>query len=262
MLQTRADAEEVVQEAWLRLAKAEDVRSPEGFLLRATTRLCLDREKSARRRRESYVGPWLAELVDTHPTPDLEAETLESLNLGLLHVLLTLPPLHRAVFLLREAFDYPYEEIGRIVGRRPDACRQIARRARDQVRREGAETSVDAREHTRLLEAFLDAARAGETARLERLLADDVVLLSDGGGKAVAATKPVRGANNVARFLAGIARRASDDTTIRLRTVNGSPAAEIRDAGRVSSVFLLHVHEGVVRRVFAVRNPDKLAGLD
>ena len=262
MLQTREDAEEVVQDAWLRLASADGVESVEGFVLRVTTRLCLDREKSARRRRETYVGPWLADLVDTSRTPDEETEQIESLNLGLLHVLLTLPPLERAVFLLREAFDYPYDRIAEVVGRRPDACRQIARRARHHVRSEDVERSVDREAHEQLLAAFLEAAEKGEAGRLEGLLAEDVVLISDGGGKVVSATRPIGGRTNVARFLVGISQKAPAGTTVSFRQVNGVPGAEVRIEGRVAALFTLQVAKGRIRRVFVVRNPEKLSALE
>ena len=261
MLQTREDAEEVVQDAWIRLSGAGSVESVEGFLLRVTTRLCLDREKSARRRRETYVGPWLADLVDTSHTPEEEAEHLESLNLGLLHVLLTLPPLERAVFLLREAFDYPYDRIAEIVGRRPDACRQIARRARGHIREERMASPVDHEVHQRLLVAFLSAAQEGDVDRLEQLLAEDVVLISDGGGKAIAARRPILGPSNVTRFLVGIAGKAPGGTTIGFRQVNGAPAVEVRIEGEVSAIFTLQEVDGLIRRVFVVRNPEKLAAL-
>lgn len=261
MLQTREDAEEAVQEAWLRLARSESVDSVEGFLLRTTTRLCLDREKSASRRRETYAGPWLADLVDTRSSPEQEADRLQSLNLGLLHVLLTLPPLERAVFLLREAFDYPYDEIAPVVGRRPDACRQLARRARNRVRSQGATLSVDPKQHEALLHAFLQASQEGELQRLESILANDVVLVSDGGGRVVAATRPIQGASNVSRFLVGIARKAGGEVSAEVSTVNGAPAAVIRIDGVVSAVFSLQVEGGRVRRIFVVRNPEKLRGV-
>lgn len=261
MLQTREDAEEVVQDTWLRLAGAESVESVEGFLLRVTTRLCLDREKSARRRRETYVGPWLADLLDTSPTPEEEVEELESLNLGLLHVLLTLPPLERAVFLLREAFDYPYDRIAEVVGRRADTCRQIARRARAHVQAERAESHVDHDVHEQLLAAFLSAAHEGDGEKLEELLAEDVVLVSDGGGRVVAALRPILGAQKVSRFLIGVAGKAPPETTVRVRQVNGAPAAEVRIEGAVAAVFSLEVTDGRIRRVFIVRNPEKLAAL-
>ena len=261
MLQTREDAEEVVQDAWIRLSGAGSVESVEGFLLRVTTRLCLDREKSARRRRETYVGPWLADLVDTSHTPEEEAEHLESLNLGLLHVLLTLPPLERAVFLLREAFDYPYDRIAEIVGRRPDACRQIARRARGHIREERMASPVDHEVHQRLLVAFLSAAQEGDVDRLEQLLAEDVVLISDGGGKAIAARRPILGPSNVTRFLVGIAGKVPSGTTIGFRQINGAPAVEVRIEGEVSAIFTLQEVDGLIRRVFVVRNPEKLAAL-
>lgn len=260
MLGVRAEAEDVIQDAWIRLSRTPEVRSVEGFLVRTTTRLCLDRSTRARVRRESYVGLWLPEPLPDEDTAAEEVEHLESLTLAMLHVIGRLGPLERAVFLLREAFDYGYAEIGELVDRRPDACRQIAHRARRRVREEGV-GSVEADEHAALLEAFLDAARAGEVARLEALLTDDAVLLSDGGGKAVSALNPVRGPNRVARFLVGIARNAPASTAFELRQLNGLPAAVVSVEGRVVATFSLQVREGRIRRVFSTRNPDKLEGL-
>ncbi|HSM04661.1 MAG TPA: RNA polymerase sigma factor SigJ [Longimicrobiales bacterium] len=262
MLQTRSDAEDVVQDAWRRLAGAGEVRSIDGFLVRTTTRLCLDREKSARARRERYVGPWLPELLDTRPGPGDRIERLESVNLALLHVLLRLGPVDRAVFLLREVFDYGYDEIADVVDRRPDACRQIARRARERVRREGADRPVDPGEHEALLRAFLEAARAGELARLEALLAEDVVMVSDGGGKVPSATREVTGISSVARLLAGVAGKAPAGVSMDIRSINGMPAAVVRVEDALEVVFLLQIADGRIRRIFAVRNPDKLVDID
>ena len=188
-------------------------------------------------------------------------EQLESLNLGLLHVLLTLSPLERAVFLLREAFDYPYEDIARLVGRRADSCRQLAHRARDRVRSQKADVAVDSELHEELLQAFLSAAQGGDLARLEGMLADDAVLVSDGGGKVVSATRPVVGPSNIARFFAGIAQKAPEGTEVVLRPVNGAPAALILVEGHLDTVFSLQTAQGRIYRVFAVRNPEKLVGL-
>jgi RNA polymerase sigma-70 factor (ECF subfamily) len=260
MLGVRAEAEDVVQDAWLRLSRTPRVRSLEGFLVRTTTRLCLDRSTSARARRESYVGLWLPEPLPDEDTAAHEVEHLESLTMAMLHVIGRLGPLERAVFLLREAFDYGYREIGELVDRRPDACRQIAHRARRRVREEGS-GSVDADEHQALLRAFLQAARAGEVSRLEELLTDDAVLISDGGGKAVSALNPVQGPDRVARFLVGITRGAPPSTTVELRRLNGLPAAVVHMEGAVAATFCLQVQEGRIRRIFSVRNPEKLEGL-
>ena len=261
MLRTRADAEDVVQDAWLRFTRTPDVRSVEGFLVRTTTRLCLDREKSARARREEYVGPWLPEPLVEVPSEDGNVELLESINMALLHLIGSLSPLERAVFLLREAFEYGYDEIGEIVGRRPDHCRQIARRARARIQGEGGAGSVDPGEHEKLLGAFLQASRTGDFVALESLLHEDAVLLSDGGGKVVAATNPIVGRGNVSRFMVGISGKAPDGVSVTLESLNGLPGAVVRIHDQPVAAFLLHVEGGRIRRVFAVRNPEKLAHL-
>lgn len=260
MLGVRAEAEDVVQDAWIRLRDAPAVEAVEGFLVQTTTRLCLDRSKSARVRRENYVGLWLPEPLPDEALADEEIEHLESLTMAMLHVIDRLSPLERAVFLLREAFDYPYEQIGELVGRRPDACRQIASRARRRVRGE-VEESLDPEDHHDLLLAFLQAARKGDIEALESLLTDDAALISDGGGKAVSARNAIVGRNRVARFIAGVTEATPESTRVEIRRLNGLPAAVVIDGRDVVATFSLSVVSGAVHRIFSVRNPDKLRGL-
>ena len=255
MLQTNAEAEDVVQDAWIRLDATSDVHSVEGFLVRTVTRLCLDREKSARARREEYIGPWLPEPMEVRD-PAIEHE--ETLSLAALHVIGTLRPVERAVFLLREVFDYQYDEIGVIVDRTAAACRQIARRARERVQARGPDSAVPHGEHAALLEAFLSAAQLGDLSELEKLLAADAELIADGGGKVVAALKPILGAGAVARFMAGIARKAWPGISVVIEPVNGVPAAIVLERGAPVALFSLHIQDGRIRRVLALRNPDKL----
>ena len=263
MLGTRAEAEDVVQEAWLRLERAGPVDSVDGFLVTAVTRLSIDHLRSARVRRERYVGPWLPEPLTTpEEDPARQVERAEALSLALLRVLDRLDPVQRAVFLLREVFDYPYEDVARVVGRRVDHCRQLARRARERVREERPPVEADPAEHERLLERFVAAADAGDLAGLEALLAEDVVLLSDGGGKVPAALNPVRGRDRVARFMVGVRKKATGDVSVRLARANGLPAALVYVDGRLGSLLALDVRDGRVATVFSVRNPDKLRGLE
>lgn len=262
MLETRADAEDALHEAWFRLQRARGVDSVEGFLVTTVTRICMDELKSARVKRERYVGPWLPEpLLTTDAGADLEVERHEALSMAMLQVLDRLDPLERAVFLLREAFSYPYDEIARIVGRREDHCRQIAHRAATRVRAERPRVEADAAAHQRLLTSFLGAAATGDLARLEALLTEDVTLYSDGGGKAAAATNPVVGPDRVARFMAGISAKAPDETTTDFVVLNGLPGAVVRVAGEVAVTVSLDVREGRVCRVYMVRNPEKLGGV-
>lgn len=262
MLGSRVEAEDVVQEAWLRLQRIRGVDSVEGFLVTATTRLAMDQLRSARVRRERYVGPWLPEpIVTTGDDPAREAERSELLSMALLRVLERLEPLERAVFLLREAFGYDYADIARMVDRREDHCRQIAHRARQRVQADRPRLEADPDEHARLLDAFLRASAVGDLAALEALLADDAVLVSDGGGKAVAARNEVVGAGRVARFMAGIALKAPADLVTRRVTLNGLPGAVVDTAGRPDVAIALDVADGRIRAVFMVRNPDKLGGV-
>ena len=264
MLGTRAEAEDVVQEAWLRLERAGAVDSVDGFLVTAVTRLSIDHLRLARVRRERYVGPWLPEPLTTpeEEDPARQVERAEALSLALLRVLDRLDPVQRAVFLLREVFDYPYEDVARVVGRRVDHCRQLARRARERVRDERPPMEADPAEHERLLERFVAAADAGDLAGLEALLAEDVVLLSDGGGKVPAALNPIHGRDRVARFMVGVRKKATGDVSVRLARANGLPAALVYVDGRIGSLLAVDVRDGRVAAVFSVRNPDKLKGLE
>lgn len=267
MLGSRAEAEDVVQDAWLRLERAGGVDSVEGFLITATTRLAIDQLRSARVRRESYVGPWLPEPIvaaaalDSPARPDAAAERAELLSLGLLRVLEQLEPVERAVFLLREAFGYSFAEIARAVQRSEGHCRQIAVRARERVHRERPKLEPDPVEHARLLEAFLRATGAGDVARLEALLTRDVVVLSDSGGRVPAARNPIHGPNAVARFAIGLARMRDEWTEIEGVLVNGVPGVVVRRPGPDVSVLTLDVEEGRIRTIYIVRNPEKLSSL-
>lgn len=261
MLDTRADAEDAVHEAWLRLQDAGPVRSPEGFLVTTVTRLCIDELRSARRRRTDYVGPWLPEPLVTGTGTEADLERSEALSMALLRVLDRLTPLERAVFLLREVFGYDYDAVADITGRRRDHCRQLAAAARKKVRsgRPGAEAS--AAEHGRLVRAFLEASRSGDPEALERLLRDDVVLVSDSGGKATAARRPVTGPDAVARFMVGVVRKAPPGAEVRFVDLNGRPGAVVDVDGRPVVSVSLDVADGRIAAVLMVRNPDKLAGL-
>jgi RNA polymerase sigma-70 factor (ECF subfamily) len=267
MLETRADAEDALREAWFRLQRARSqhrggVDSVEGFLVTAVTRICIDELKSARVKRTSYVGPWLPEpLLTTEAGPDEEVGRHQALSMALLQALDRLDPLERAVFVLREAFGYPYEEVARIVGKREDHCRQIAQRAATRVRAERPRAEADAAAHERLLTGFLAAAATGDLSRLEAMLTEDVTLYSDGGGKAAAAIDPVVGPDRVARFMAGISEKAPEGTTTDLVLLNGLPGAVVRVDGRVAVTVSLDVREGRVCRVYLVRNPEKLTGV-
>ncbi|GAB7193670.1 RNA polymerase sigma-70 factor [Kineococcus sp. NUM-3379] len=269
MLGSAADAEDVVQETWLRWADLPaparaDVRDPRAYLVRTVTRQALNRLRTLARRREEYVGEWLPEPLLTGPDVAEDAELAESVSFAVLTVLETLGPVERAVFVLREVFDVPYGEIAEAVGRTPAAVRQIAHRAREHVAARRPRVRVSRAEQTAVVERFLAAVRGGDLQGLLDVLAPDVVLVSDGGGVVAAARRPVVGAERVGAFLAGLAALAAQGVGVEAATVwvNGAPAARFDLDGELSTVASLVVEDGRIARIYAVRNPGKLARLD
>lgn len=274
MLGSVADAEDVVQDAWLRWSAAErtDVVDERAYLVQVTTRLALDRLGSARARRESYVGPWLPEPLLTGPGvtaappapgPDEAAELGEQVSLALLVVLETLSPAERAVFVLREVFGMSVAEVAGVLDRSEAAVRQMAHRARGHVRARQPRFDADRRSHREVTDRFLAAVAGGDMEALLAALAPDVVLVSDGGGKAKAALRPISGADKVARFLVGIARQGAElpDLRIEVADVNGSPALVAWIGTDPFGSISLAVAGGRIEQVLVVVNPDKLAGL-
>ncbi|MDH4146721.1 MAG: RNA polymerase sigma factor SigJ [Acidimicrobiia bacterium] len=256
-----ADADDVVQETWIRSERADGIDNPAAWLTTVASRLALDRLRSAQRRRETYVGPWLAEPILTDRDPAHLVELDESVRLGFLAVLERLGPVERAVFLLRDVFDLPYAEIAEIVERNEAAVRQTAHRARSRVRAERPRFDpAGPREH-QLLEAFLVAAASGSVEDLQKLLAEDVVLLSDGGPRHRAARQPVVGPSRLARFLVNLTKRLRAGSTVEIVEANGEPAVVVRTGD--TPVLLLEVEfDGpLVRRIHSVVNPDKLASV-
>jgi RNA polymerase sigma-70 factor (ECF subfamily) len=259
MLGSVADAEEVVQEAWLRWSATDRaaVRVPEAFLRRVVTRLCLDQLKSARARRETYVGPWL-------PDPVVEPEPADDVTLPLLLALERLSPLERAAFLLHDVFDESFETIAESLGRDPAACRQLAARARDHVRAERPRFPVERGHGMAIAQAFFAASRGGDIAALGAMLAEDVTLHSDGGGKRPAAGRVMRGLSEVTRSFAAIARllRGRQGTLLHMAYVNGLPGFVTREPDGLLQTTALLIDAGKVRAVYVMRNPDKLGHLD
>jgi RNA polymerase sigma-70 factor, ECF subfamily len=262
MLGSVAEAEDVVQEALLRLEGAEDVENPEAFLTTVTTRLSLDVLRSARVRREAYVGSWLPEpLVEDDAAARVEDE--ETVSLAFLTMLEQLSPDERAVLVLREAFDYRFAEIGEVLGKTPDNCRQILSRARRALVTERPRFDPDPGERRKLASTFLAAAREGDMAGLVALLARDAVLVGDGGGKARAIARPLVGAERIAKALSAFARIAVEwGLEFEPVLVNGQPGfrAVAPDGGLVN-VLSVDVADGHVVRLHSVVNPDKLAHL-
>lgn len=268
MLGSVAEAEDVVQDAFLRMHDTEsaELRSPEAYASTVTTRLAIDQLKSARVRRERYVGSWLPEplLTSADDTdPAARAELNETLSTAFLVLMESLSPVERAVFVLREAFGYGYPQIAAIVGKGEANCRQILTRARQQIgnRRPRFEPSRERRDE--LARRFLAATETGDLAGLEQLLADDVVFYGDGGGKAAAVREPVSGGLRVARFMLGIARQVTSlGGHFEPTEVNGQPGARLVDAeGRLGAVISLTIADGKVTAVHNVLNPDKLGHL-
>jgi RNA polymerase sigma-70 factor (ECF subfamily) len=260
MLGSVMDAEDVVQEAYLRWQRAPqaEVRSPKAYLSAVVTRLCIDQLRSARARREEYIGSWLPEPLPTEPAPDA-ALLDESLSMAFLVLLESLNPTERAVCLLREVFDYDYGEISRLVDKSEENCRQIARRARQSVaaRRPSFESSPEQEE--RLMGSFLEACFGGDMEGLLALLSEDVTLWSDGGGKTRAALNPIHGADKVARFFSGILRKAPAGFVVRRASINGRPGLiGYFEDGRPQSVATFDVAEGSIRAIRLVVNPEKL----
>jgi RNA polymerase sigma-70 factor, ECF subfamily len=264
MLGSVMEAEDVVQEAFLRWQGTHDdeVRSPSAYLSTVVTRLCIDRLRSAQARREQYVGPWLPEpLLEEKEIPGT-AELDDSLSMAFLVLLESLSPVERAVFLLREVFDYEYAEIASLVGKSEANCRQIARRARQSVaaRRPRFESSPE--QEDRLMGSFLRASLGGDMEALIALLSEDVTLYSDGGGKTQAALRPIYGSDRVARFLAGILRKAPPDLAVRQTRVNGRPGfVGYFGDGTPQSVVTIDVAEGSITAIRLVVNPEKLANV-
>ncbi|CAL9584283.1 ECF RNA polymerase sigma factor SigJ [Streptomyces sp. enrichment culture] len=272
MLGRLADAEDVVQDAWLRWSAADrgSVREPRGYLVRVTTRLAIDRLRQIKSRGETYVGPWLPEPYVTDYTdhagtvPDAaeRAVLADSVSLAVLVVLESLSPLERAVFVLREAFGYPYAEIAAMLDRGEAAVRQLAGRARKHVDERRPRYDVDPALRRDLTERFLSAAAGGDLEGLMSLLAPDVRLVGDSGGKARAPLRVLESADKVGRFVLGAVRKGGvSGASLRFLELNGGPAALILTGGEPDAVLQVEVSEGRIQALYVIRNPDKLRSL-
>ena len=261
MLGSVVEAEDVVQEAWLRWQGTErsGVRNPAAFLTTTTTRLAVNAATSARATREAYVGPWLPEPVDTGADPTLGAERAAALDVAVLLLLERLAPAERAAYVLREAFDYPYREIAEVLGTSEPNARQLASRARRHLAVEGS-TPAPPQQRRQLVRAFLGAARDGDLATLERLLTDDVVARADGGGRVHASRRDVCGAARVTNFLDNVRRKYWRGTTIDLVEVNGGPGLLVATDRPITLITLDTTVRGIERLLLVV-NPDKLGRL-
>ncbi len=266
MLGSAADAEDVLQETWLRWAGVDlaSVRDQRAYLVRITTRQALTRLRTLGRRRESYVGPWLPEPLLTAPDVAEDVELADSVSMAMLLVLETLTPPERAVFVLHDVFDFGYGEVAEAVGKTPAAVRQIAHRAREHVAARRPRGPVASAQARAALAAFQRATQTGDVQDLLDILAPDVVFLGDGGGIVQAVPRPVVGAAKVSRLLsAGVTRLGRiEGAALEPAQVNGHPALILRVDGEVDSVIAVRIDEGLVTGLYAVRNPEKLSHLE
>jgi RNA polymerase sigma-70 factor (TIGR02957 family) len=262
MLGSAADAEDVVQETWLRWAGVDraEVHDPRAYLVRIVTRQALNRLRTLARRREEYVGEWLPEPLLTSPDVAEDVEFAESVSIAMLTVLETLAPAERAVFVLREVFDLPYADIAAAVDKTPAAVRQIAHRAREHVEARRPRIQVDRAEHKQVVGRFLAALQTGDLQVLLDVLAPDVVLVADGGGEVAAVRRPIVGRDHVARLLSRF-RTVAPDAVVGAAWLNGAPAARVDLAGELDTAVSLVVADGRITHIYAIRNPHKLTGL-
>jgi RNA polymerase sigma-70 factor (ECF subfamily) len=268
MLGSLADAEDVLQDAWLRFqaAEKEDVRSEEAYLVTIVTRLCLDRLKSAKAKREIYVGPWLPEpIVDADAvSPETAVELADDLSYALLLTLERLSGAERAAFLLHDVFDKPFDEVAAALGKSEAACRQLAARARKAVRDGHNKRKTEPAEYQALLEQFVAAAASGDASRLSALLSKDVVVYSDGGGVKAAALNPVIGVDRVSRFFLGLLKKAArlgGQAEYKPVSINGAPGLLGFVNGEVDQTVSIEVRDGRIAAFYIVRNPEKLGGV-
>ncbi|RCS41109.1 RNA polymerase sigma factor SigJ [Bremerella cremea] len=264
MLGSMPDAEDIVQEAYVRWEQAgrPELDSPRSWYLRVCARLCLDRIKSVRYQREMYIGPWLPEPI--LPDHAEQAELDETVSIALMLTIERLTPTERAAFILHDLFGYEFAEVAEIVGLKPDHCRQLARRAREHLRGEKQRSRIDVDGVRRISDAFFQAIQAGDLAALRSVLTEDVTLYTDSGGKVSAAKAPVVGFDSVTTFLIRVFKNAQREYPFELRTVwfNGSPGVLCILNGEKISAFQFELIEGRINTVFVHRNPDKLAPLD
>lgn len=258
MLGSVAEAEDIVQDAYLRWHRADRpaVTDPKAFLAKTVTRLCLDYLKSARVKRETYIGPWVPEpVIETD-----EDEHHDDITLTLMMALERLSPLERAAFLLHDVFGLAFDDVAKAIDRDTAACRQLASRARDHVRTARPRFPVSRAHGADIAKAFYAATRSGELEKLQSLLASDAVLYSDGGGKRVAALNPIHGNSNIARFLAGLARKGFTDGPLvsRQASVDGLPGIIVAEKGEVLQTMAFEIDGGKISAIYVVRNPDKL----
>ena len=264
-----SDAEDTVQDAWFRWRRSDisAIRNPEAWLVTTVARLAIDQLRAARARRETYVGSWLPEPIvtaaqETDPTPEERLLLADDISMALLHLLERLAPEERAAFLLHDAFDYDYGELAALLGKSEAACRQTVSRARRRVHDTHPRFDTSAREHARLSAAFNAAISAADPQALIACLAENVTLYSDGGGKAIAALKPIHGADRVMRFFFGVMKKRPEAFSIVPARINGLPGFGMREGVAIHSTLGFAVIDGRISALYMTRNPDKLAHID
>jgi RNA polymerase sigma-70 factor, ECF subfamily len=262
MLGSAMEAEDIVQEAYIRYSRADaPIESPKAYLTTIVTRLCLDALKSARAQREEYFGTWLPEPVLTAPGPGVMVQQRETISMAFMVLLENLSPIERAVFLLRDVFDYPYAEIAEMVGKSEANCRQVFRKAKQYLVERRPRFTASPSEQHKLVESFLQAVTLGDVEGLTHLLAEDVTVYGDGGGKATAVREPLIGRAAVMRLLLGSMRLMPEGGRIDIAEVNGAPALLFRAGDRLGLVMSFVITDGVITALHNVLNPDKLVYL-
>jgi RNA polymerase sigma-70 factor (ECF subfamily) len=265
MLSRVAESEDMVQETWLRWQRQNpaEIRSPKAWLVAAVTRLCIDQLRLARHEREEYYGVWLPEPIveSLTATADESASLTDSLTMAFMLMLEVLSPVERAAFLLRNVFDYDYSEIAEIVNKSETNCRQIASRAKARLEQSAGPQTPPSRQAERIVQQFLAARSGGSVSDLLALLTEDATRYADGGGRVPSASRPIRTANHVSRFLIGIRDRLTKEAEVRLARVNGQVGALIIAEGRLTDVMSFDIEAGRVRAIYIVRNPKKLRHL-
>ena len=265
MLGTRADAEDIVQDAWLRWHQADrtSILNTEAWLVTTVTRLCIDRLRTAKVERAAYEGPWLPEpmVAVEEATPEWIAEFASDVSMAFLTLLERLAPEERAAFLLHDVFEVDYPDIARMLSRTQAACRQMVHRARERVRQPRPRFEVSRENHMAMLHRFMDAARSGDPAHLSALFTEDVSFTGDGGGKVVSARHVLYGAERVARLFHVIERQYGDRMTYRIVDINGEPGLLRYVDGQLDSVSSFEIEDGRIVAIYSVRNPDKLRNI-
>lgn len=265
MLGSTADAEDIIQEAFLKWNRIDpdQVQSDWAYLSTIVSRLCLDELRSARKRREEYVGPWLPEpFVETYDhTPEYHAERSEDLSMALMVVMESLTPVQRAVFVLHDIFGFDFGEISELIGKNESNCRKIAQRARSYIESQRTGEMPDEQGQEKFLSSFIKAVEKGEVGQLKNLLAEDAILYSDGGGKVTAARKPIYGNDKISRFLVKIALKASGKRKLEIKFINGRLGLVAWLEDDLNSVWSFNIDDGKIRNVYIVLNPEKLTGI-